>query len=93
LDDAAVTVCFDVAQKLRARGFSVPPITPGKKLNKQLGHAADTGAAWAVLVGENEIQKKTVTLKNLASREQSEIPVEKLAEHLGGAAEAPRAAC
>jgi histidyl-tRNA synthetase len=35
-----------------------------------------------VIVGEDEVKNKTVTLKNLATREQTELPIDEVISKL-----------
>ncbi len=80
----AVSICFSIAQTLRSKGISVPPVTAAKKLKNQLANAVDIGANWAILIGEDEIKAKQVTVKNLSTREQTQIAEEKLISFLKG---------
>jgi histidyl-tRNA synthetase len=84
LDEATRDLCFGIAQALRDGGFSVPPITPGKKLKNQLSAAVDNGAKWAILVGEDEMKSNLLTIKNLETREQAKVPASRLADFLAG---------
>ena len=85
LGEATRDLCFGIAQALRAGGFSVPPITPGKKLKSQLSAAVDNGAKWAILVGEDEMKSNLLTVKNLETRTQDQVPASRLHDHLVGA--------
>jgi histidyl-tRNA synthetase len=82
MDDASAELAFRIADQLRQAGFAVPPITAGRKFNKQMSAAVDDGARWAVLVGENEVKANTATVKNLETREQKEVPAADVARHL-----------
>jgi len=85
MDETSRDLCFGIAQALRAGGFSVPPITPGKKLKSQLSSAVDNGAKWAILVGEDEMKSNLLTVKNLETRTQDQVPASRLHDHLVGA--------
>jgi histidyl-tRNA synthetase len=78
----AVPACVRVAQALRADGIAVPPVAVGKKLKTQLAHAVDSGANWAILIGEDELKTQTASVKNLANREQSSVPLDSVAAHI-----------
>lgn len=82
LDAAAAEMAFSVAHQLRSNGFAVPPITPGRKFNKQIDAAVQDGARWAVLIGENEVKSNQATVKNLETREQKQVPAADVARHL-----------
>jgi histidyl-tRNA synthetase len=70
-----------VASVLREAGLRVRPDGSSRKLGKQLESAAKLGARWAVIVGE-ELERGSVGLKDLASGEQSEVPLGSVAEAL-----------
>ncbi|MCB4757605.1 MAG: histidine--tRNA ligase [Elusimicrobia bacterium] len=81
--EEAVDDVFSLAQALRKAGFSVPPILSAKKkLKNQLSLASDFGAAWALIVGEDELKNKTVSVKNLKTREQVAVPKDDVIHHL-----------
>lgn len=67
----ALEESFLLAQELRKGGIAVPPVMANKKLKNQLSLASEMGAAWALLIGEDELQRGSVTIKNLKTREQS----------------------
>jgi histidyl-tRNA synthetase len=70
-----------VASVLREAGLRVRPDGSSRKLGKQLESAAKLGARWAVIVGE-ELERGSVGLKDLASGEQSEVPLRSVAAAL-----------
>ncbi len=78
----AVPASVRVAQVLRAEGIAVPPVAVGKKLKTQLAHAVDSGANWAILIGEDELKTQTASVKNLATREQSSVALDSVAAHI-----------
>jgi histidyl-tRNA synthetase len=78
----AVPACVRVAQSLRADGVAVPPVAVGKKLKTQLAHAVDSGANWAILIGEDELKTQTASVKNLATREQAAVALDDVAAHI-----------
>jgi histidyl-tRNA synthetase len=49
---------------------------------KQLKLAADAGASYAVIIGEDELARGVVTVKELATGEQAEISRSELAWEL-----------
>lgn len=78
LSDEAGPYAFDVLQKLRRMGLSAPPVLIGKKLKNQMSHAVDSGANWAILIGEDELKASDVTVKNLESRSQEKVKLDAL---------------
>lgn len=72
-----------LAAYLRGEGFYVIQAEV-EKLAKQLKYADRLGVQIALVLGPEEIAGGTVTVKNLASREQRSIPREELANYLHG---------
>ncbi|OGD72250.1 histidine--tRNA ligase [Candidatus Collierbacteria bacterium RIFCSPHIGHO2_01_FULL_50_25] len=50
---------------------------PEAKLDKQLKYANKKGIPFVAILGENEIKNQTVTVKNMASGEQTSLPLDK----------------
>jgi histidyl-tRNA synthetase len=78
--DSALTL----VQSLRRAGLAVGWDTGGRGLGGQMKRADRSGARFAVLVGDDEIERGRATLKDLESGEQSEAPLasELLARHI-----------
>ncbi|WP_265528088.1 histidine--tRNA ligase [Sphingomicrobium marinum] len=72
MGDAAKAKSLDLAQTLRRGGRSVELLTTGK-MGKRMGRADQAGARFALIVGDDELQKGRAQLKHLKSGEQSEI--------------------
>lgn len=69
--------------ELWAQGFNIEhSYKHNPKLLKQLQYCEDEGIPLAVVIGESEIQKGVVTLRVVATREETEVPRDKLAEEL-----------
>jgi len=79
-DDAEVEA-FAVAQKLRADGFTAEVGFSGN-LKKRLGRANKAGAVAAVILGPDELKKKSATVRDMETGEQAEVPLSSLARHL-----------
>lgn len=66
-----------LAQKLRAAGLNTELYPDSNaKLNKQLKYADKLGIPYALVLGEDEVEKGVVTLKNLATREQLTLTID-----------------
>lgn len=65
-----------VAQTLRAAGVNTELYPDTDKLDKQFKYADKKGIPFALVVGEDEVKNNTVTLKNLATREQVTLPLD-----------------
>jgi histidyl-tRNA synthetase len=73
LDDAGISYCMPLANKLRQHGIKTEVYPQASKIKKQLDYANNKQIKWAVIVGENEIQNNQIMLKNLMVGEQALI--------------------
>ena len=69
--DAALSL----AAKLRSQGECVDLSLHGQKPRKFFARAGSSGAAKAVFIGPDDVARGTVRLKNLATGEESEVPL------------------
>jgi histidyl-tRNA synthetase len=69
---------YRVAQKLRKFGKRVSVDISGSNVGTQIKHADKNGAGYIAIIGDDEIQKNEVTIKNLASGDEQTIAFEKL---------------
>jgi histidyl-tRNA synthetase len=53
-----------------------------KSLKSQMKRADKLGASHVLILGEQEMQQGTATLRNMASKEQIDIPMRDLADRL-----------
>lgn len=58
----------------------LPKMNP--KLLVQLQYCEERSIPWAIVIGESELQRGVVKLRNVASREETEVPKENLIEEL-----------
>jgi histidyl-tRNA synthetase len=61
-----------MATRLRKSGIAVDLSLVSQKMGKQLSYAEKKGYRWIILQGEEEIVKKTITLKDMVNRSQEE---------------------
>ena len=52
------------------------------KLGRQLKWASDQGARWSLIYGATEDEAGTVTVRDMATGEQAQVPVSELGDHL-----------
>jgi histidyl-tRNA synthetase len=71
-----------IAQELRAAGVTVEFEVMGRKMAKALEDADKRKVDFAVIVGERELREGAVVLKELANRQQSTVPIDKLVEKI-----------
>ena len=51
---------------------------PNVKLDKQLKYADNNKIPYCIIIGPDEAKNNTVTLRNMSSKEQKQLPIEKL---------------
>jgi histidyl-tRNA synthetase len=81
--DAAMSRSFDIAERLRDRmpGLKVELNMGGGSFKSQLKRADRSGAAYAVILGEDEVARNEAGLKPLRDREhQVNVNIEELAD-------------
>ncbi len=72
----------EILTALRAAGVRADIDLVGRGPSKNLDYANSIRARYAVLVGERELKAEKVSLRNLASGEQREVPLGILAEEI-----------
>jgi histidyl-tRNA synthetase len=71
-----------LARELRRAGISADLGDESFRLKKSFEAAEKAGARYIVIVGENEVNSGTYTVKNLAAGTQEPVAIEKLSEYL-----------
>jgi histidyl-tRNA synthetase len=69
---------FGIVTKLRDAGKSADIDIMGRKMGKALKYAAGIPARYAVIVGASELEKGVVTLRDMESGDQKEVPLSDL---------------
>lgn len=75
-----VNYCLEIAATLNQadlKAFVYPKLA---KADKQLAYANKLGIKIAVLCGENEVKKKSVTIKNMTTGKQTTVPIKKASQ-------------
>jgi len=83
IGDAARAKAFEITTNLRGTGLKVDIDLVGRGPSKNLDYANVMGARWAVLVGDKELAKGNVALRDMETGEQREVAVAELASVLG----------
>ncbi|UTW59496.1 histidine--tRNA ligase [Kordiimonas sp. SCSIO 12603] len=78
MGEAGTMKGLEVAETLRTEGFVVTADRSGN-MKKRMNRADKANAAFAVIIGDNEVEQGVVTLKRLDSGEQSEVTFADLA--------------
>ncbi|MBP5216389.1 MAG: histidine--tRNA ligase [Bacilli bacterium] len=76
---------FRLLSEIRSLGFTAESPLQAMKLGQMFKKATRRNAKFALIVGEEELEKGIAQLKNLATQEQKEISLEKLEEELDAA--------
>ena len=84
----AEAAALGLAQRLRREGFAVE-LTYRGSISKRLKRANQAGAAAAVILGEDEMERGVATVRDLDSGDQVEAPEAELGRHLARYAPAP----
>lgn len=84
MEDKAEETAFSIASKLRESGISTEIALARRSISKEMKRANAINAKFTVIIGEDELVKGTVTIKNMASGEQQELPIEKVVEFFRG---------
>ncbi|MBS1090828.1 histidine--tRNA ligase [Gluconobacter sp. Dm-74] len=74
MGDPAVLKAASLARALRSAGLRAEIETRGN-LKKRMERVVKSGASHAIVLGDEEIAKDVVQLRDLSSREQQEVPV------------------
>jgi histidyl-tRNA synthetase len=82
MDDAAIPMAFDLVNLLRAGDVASEVYPSAAKLKKQLDYANDRKIPFAAIIGDNEMNAREVSLKNLTTGEQHSYPLSQIPEHL-----------
>ena len=86
LGTAAAAAATGLAGQLRRQGVSATLAFGGRSLKAQLRHAGRSGCRWTIIVGERDLAAGTVTLRDMASAQQSDVPVDVIVAQIAAAA-------
>ncbi|MBD3168087.1 MAG: histidine--tRNA ligase [candidate division Zixibacteria bacterium] len=78
LDTKILTKAFELAENFRKAGLSVEIELLGRSLKAQMREANRSGAKTVVMLGEDEINRNVYGLKNMATGDQKEYPLESI---------------
>ncbi|HPC19986.1 MAG: histidine--tRNA ligase [Kiritimatiellae bacterium] len=81
LGEQAIQSNLALMQQLRAAGLACR-MAPGGSLKSQMRAADKSGAAWAVIRGDDELTQGLAALKDLAAGRQESVPLDRLADEL-----------
>ena len=82
MPNAVAAASLELAERLRDAGLAVVLESPSRGLGKSLKSAHRSGLERVLLLGEDELAQRGVTIRELASGEQGMIAAERLADEL-----------
>ena len=82
MGENAKALAMQVATELRVSGYRTDMCFEDVKLSNMFKRAERKGASFAIIIGENEVNNQEVVIKNLATTEQKNCPIEKLVERI-----------
>lgn len=75
MGEKALDAAMKLAAQLRSEGVVVDLDYEGKSLKSQMRRADKNGARHVAFLGDNELAKKVVTLRDMVSGDQQEVPL------------------
>ena len=82
LGERAAERVFELAFQVRSQGVSADFDMMGRGLKAQMRYADKVNAKFVAIIGDNEIDRGTVALKDMSTGEQREVPMAGLASML-----------
>jgi histidyl-tRNA synthetase len=70
--------CLPLVKSIRKKGIACELYPSKAKMQKQMKYANDVNVKYVAIVGENEMVKGVIQLKNMESGDQVEVNVEEL---------------
>ena len=83
LGEKAVSVAFEWISRLSEAGMRAEMDFAGRSLKSQMKKANRFGAAYVLIVGDDELEKQVAILRNMTTKAQDEIPFAGILETLG----------
>lgn len=82
LGDSPKKLAFDLLSKVRHKQIACEMYVKSQKMQKALQEASDIGATYSIIIGDQEIEKGLLQIKNMETRESEEVPLSSIFEHL-----------
>lgn len=83
IGDEARSKTAKMADDLRKKGIRVETEYENKSLKSQMRKANRSGAAYSVIIGEEELRREIFSLRNMKTGEEKTFPLKKLADLRG----------
>ncbi len=82
MDRESLPQIFQLMAQLRENGVATEVYPDAVKFDKQMKYANKRGIPYVAIIGENERRAGQVSLKNMRTGEQQQVPAETLLSHL-----------
>lgn len=82
LDKEAQTYAFEILTQLRANGYRADMDYMQRGFKGQFKAVARTQSKFAIIIGSTELENKVVTIKNIETQVQNQVPVEQIIDYL-----------
>lgn len=82
VNDKVREQAYDLCLKLRNKGISADADLMGRKLSKQLDYISSRKITFVALVGEEELKKESVKLKNMINGDEKVIKIKDIENYL-----------
>ncbi len=82
IGEAAYVEAFKLADRIRHSGIACGIDHGARSLKSQMRSADKMGAAFTVIIGDDELKKGAAVVRDMTTKEQSEVAFNKLAEEL-----------
>ena len=76
------TLALLIADELQAKGICTDLLLEGDSVKSMMRKANKMGAKYALLLGPDEQQSKTVTIKNMMTGAEEKVPQKEVTEHV-----------
>ena len=78
--EESAAVSTRLVKALRAKGVSAEVYPDEVKMKKQIGYANNTSVPFFAMIGDDELAAQKVTVKNMATGEQTQVPFDEITE-------------
>jgi histidyl-tRNA synthetase len=82
MGDAAKAFGLKLCRELRSKGLAAEMDTLARNIKGQFKYADRLNAKYTLVIGENELEKGVVSLKDMAKSAQREVKIEDIFEEI-----------
>lgn len=82
IGDDAISKAFALLSSMRKNGIAAEMDYSGRSLKSQMKSADKLGARYVVLLGSDELEKESVTVRAMETGEQEEVPLTGLGKYI-----------